>query len=112
MFRLFIIILLAVCIAGGVAYSQGWLNPYLIADGNTPTRPTGETSKTEFKFGDLLYAEVPLAKLQMDQARKWREIAVDPCHAVVHDKQEVSSTKEGMFQFCGRELTNEVPGLS
>jgi hypothetical protein len=57
------------------------------------------------EYGAALYPEVKLAPLPKAPARPAFMLPIEPCHAVVREKQEVSSPKDGHLLFVGQDVT-------
>ncbi|HYV34888.1 MAG TPA: hypothetical protein VE988_04235 [Gemmataceae bacterium] len=102
MFRVFVVVLLAVCIAGGVAYYSGMLNDVMGFD--TGGGKHSDPKKVEVDIGDPLYEAVALPKLAAAKQKDYREIVVEPCHVVPRDKQEISPSRDAQLLFVGQEV--------
>ena len=109
MFRIFVILLLAVVIAAGIGYYAGYFDPVLpiMDDG----QGNASTKDPPAKLGNLLYAPAKLDPLPPRPENDPRVLVVEPCHVVVREKQEVSSIKDGKLWFIGREVTDKEPVL-
>jgi WD40 repeat protein len=110
MIRWFIILLLAVSIAGGVAYYSGWLEPYIA--GGTEHPYSSDASKPKPNLGDPLYLAVKLDPLPRGEARATEQFVIEPCHVVARYKQDVTFPRgEGQVLFIGQQVT-DMAGLS
>jgi WD40 repeat protein len=118
MFRAFVVMLLAVVIAGGVAYYNGWLvelgNEWGIdLPGPEPDEPVvphrDPHSFDSVDLGGPLYASAQLAPLPPVPDKTPNLLAIEPCYAVVREKQEISSTRDGKILFIGHEITDKEP---
>jgi WD40 repeat protein len=101
--RFFVIVLLAVGIAGGVAYFLRWFDP------DPPVQPPIGPGTSTTALGGPLYMGKALEPLERGSGKVPREVVVDACHLVTQFKQDVSSYKDGQLLFVGQELTSEHP---
>src|ERR1700722_11038738 len=103
MFRFLVVLILAVCMAGGVAFYSGWLKdvPGIGEPGSIESILTAAPHKEKTDLGGPLYAVIKLAPLQQPQPRTSRQLVVEPCHVIVWETQEVSSQREGHVLFVG-----------
>jgi WD40 repeat protein len=104
MFRWFIILLLAVGIAGGAAW-------YFDLYGNVianPSQPNGKPVIPRKVIDPVpLYTVEALKPLPPRPAKTPRTVVVDPCHLVARHKQEVSCQKDGQLLFIGQLVSEE-----
>jgi hypothetical protein len=108
MVRFFVIVLLAVGIAGGVAYYVGWLDEYINPESVISEPKPGEEQR-QVDLGGPLYAAEALKPLPHVSGKVPRQVVVDPCHLVARSKQDISSPKDGQLLFIGHEITSENP---
>jgi WD40 repeat protein len=102
MVRWFLILLLGIGVAGGVAYYTGLLEPY--SPGATPSTPQPGKDAV---LGDLLFPAVELKALPPATGPAPSTLAIDPCHVVVREKQDISCVKDGQLVFVGHEVLSE-----
>jgi WD40 repeat protein len=107
MFRVFLVVFVAVVLAGGVALSTGMLDEWL--DPTAPVAHPDQGPKVEVELGDLLYAARETPPLAKSSRPAVAQLVVDPCYVVVRDKQEVSSQKDGKLLFVGQIVTADSP---
>jgi WD40 repeat protein len=110
MFRVFIVLLVAFAIAGGVAYGLGWLDDLDLIKDTLPSR-SAETSTPPPELGDLLYPAVEAKPLPEVAMRDTTALAIEPCHVMVRDKQPVSCPKDGKLLYIGTERSDSDPPL-
>jgi WD40 repeat protein len=104
MLRFIVVLLLAVSIAGGVAYSTGWLDSYLTEGTGGSGQTLSSQEKAKFDYGEPLYPAIALSPLPAEEVRKYSLLVIDPCHASSRYTQEVSSPREGQLLYVGKEV--------
>jgi WD40 repeat protein len=108
--RFLITVLLAVGIAGGVAWYAGLL-PGGDENNPTPGQPgdPGHPLREARKLGAVLYKCQPPAQRALQEAPGGRGIPFYDCHLAPLYKQEAGSEKEGKILFFGQEVDQENP---
>lgn len=103
MVRFFVILILAVAIAGGVAWYYDLVPPIPGPESNGPTNPKGAATP----LGELLYPEVPLPPLRLVKGPTTTP-QPDPIvvsgHLAVMDKIDISCQLPGKLLFVGERV--------
>jgi WD40 repeat protein len=105
--RFFVILLLAVALAGGVAYYNEW-GPFAPTPANPDGAESGERNVRP-DFGKPLYAVTAPAFNPIVDGVRGRHIVIPDCHLVPLKKQEVTSAKEGLLKIIGHPVELENP---
>jgi WD40 repeat protein len=110
MFRFLVVLLLAICIAGGVAYFGGYVDQYLPKHDGSGVDKGERADKTPVNIGEFLYQPMELPNLPHPQPAGYSVLPLDLCSMIPHDTQEVSSPKpvEGPLLFVGEDLTGQA----